>query len=169
MNSKATHVAYRWSRKFTPLAIPCQPGWCLEILLQYIHILYISYLFKFTSPSGCPQHDAATPACAIKLGGCLQLASHLFLPNITMVILQKVRALSVTENSGFFLAECQGGDKVHSSLRDRRHLLPFAVWRLRGPMLCINERCKFRWLEIVPKGYNTLMEVHNYFLRLIFV
>ena len=71
-------------------------NWCLEMLLQYIHILFLPhdaiYFVKCTSPScikAPPQHDAATPV----LHGwddVLRLASlPLFPPNITMVIMAK--------------------------------------------------------------------------------
>ena len=69
---------------------------CLEMLLQYIHIIFFPhnaiYFVKCTSPScnkAPPQHDVATPVLH-GLDGVLWLASLTILPpNITMVIIAK--------------------------------------------------------------------------------
>ena len=72
------------------------PDWCLEMLLQYIHIISFPhdaiYYVKSTSPScsnAPPQHDAATPVLH-GWDGFLRLASFpLFPPNMTMFIMAK--------------------------------------------------------------------------------
>ena len=71
-------------------------NWWLEMLLQYIHTIFLPhaaiYFVKCPSPSCSktpPQHDAATPVLH-GWDGVLRLASlNLFPPNITMVIMAK--------------------------------------------------------------------------------
>jgi hypothetical protein len=93
--------------------------WCLEMLLQYIHVIFLSHeaihFVKYTSPScskAPPQHDAATPVLH-SLDGVLRLASlPLFPPNITMVIRAKqfyfcfIRPEDISLKSSIFVPMC---------------------------------------------------------------
>ena len=95
------------------------PGWCLEMLLQYIHIIFLPhdaiYFVKCTSTScskAPTQHDAATPVLH-SWDGILWLASlPLFPPNITMVIMAKqlyfcfIRPEDICPKSTIFVPMC---------------------------------------------------------------
>jgi hypothetical protein len=103
-----------------PFATKLQlPNWCLQMLLLYIHIIFLThdviYFMKCTSPSWSkapPQHDAATPM----LHGwddVLWLASlPLFPPNIMMVIMAKqfyicfIRPEDIYPKSTFIVPMC---------------------------------------------------------------
>ena len=92
---------------------------CLEMLLQYIHIIFLRhdaiYFVTCTSPScskATPQHDAATPMLH-DWDGVLRLASFpLFPPNITMVIMVKqlyfcfIRPEDISPKSMIFVPMC---------------------------------------------------------------
>ena len=95
------------------------PDWCLQMLLQYIHIISLPhdviYFVKCTSPScrkAPQQHDAATPVLH-GWDGILRLASlPLFPPNITMVIMAKqfyfcfIRPEDISPKSIIFVPMC---------------------------------------------------------------
>ena len=91
----------------------------LEMMLQYIHIIFLPhdaiYFVKCTSPScskAPPKHDAATPMLH-GWDGILWLASlTLFPPNITMVIMAKqfhfsfIRPENISPKSTIFVPMC---------------------------------------------------------------